>query len=182
MDRSVPELDSLYREIILDHFKCPRGKKVVECPDITFEGYNPVCGDEVKIAVKVQDGKVSDVAVNSRGCAISVAAGSMLAELLPGKSLGEVQEVGKVFERLLKGETPADPQDLGDLESLEGVSRFPVRIKCALLAWKTIEQAVKSFKMGATDSKVATATEEASPSVSSKAAENNGGNGLVDKR
>lgn len=147
----------------------------MDCPDITFEGYNPVCGDEVQIAVKVQDGKVSDVAVNSRGCAISVAAGSMLAELLPGKSLSEVEEIGKVFERLLKGETPTDPKGLGDLESLEGVSRFPVRIKCALLAWKTIEQAVKSFKRGSVDSKGATTTEEPSLSVSPNSAENNGG-------
>lgn len=174
MDRNMPELDSLYREIILDHFKCPRGKKAIDCPDITFEGYNPVCGDEVQIAIKVQDGRVTDVAVNSRGCAISVAAGSMLAEVLPGKSLAEVEEVGKTFERLLKGENPLAAEELGDLESLEGVSRFPVRIKCALLAWKTIEQAVKSFKAGRKDP-AATTTEEASPSVPANVAQQNGG-------
>jgi nitrogen fixation NifU-like protein len=170
----MPELDSLYREIILDHFKCPRGKKAIDCPDIAYEGYNPVCGDEVQISIKVQDGQVADVAVNSRGCAISVAAGSMLAELLPGKSLAEVEEVGRMFERLLKGETPLASEELGDLESLEGVSRFPVRIKCALLAWKTIEQAVKSFKDGRADLKVAT-SEEASSAVLATAAKQSGG-------
>lgn len=175
----MPELNSLYREIILDHFKCPRGKKIIECPDVTFEGYNPVCGDEVKIAIKVQSGLIQDVAVHSRGCAISVAAGSMLAELLPGKSLAEVQKLGKAFEGLLKGEIDGFPEDFGDLESLEGVSRFPVRIKCAMLAWKTIQQAVGLLKEGALSKGSIAAKEMPTTEVSLgklEAAKHNGAN------
>ena len=177
-NKSMAELNSLYREVILDHFKCPRGKKMIECPDVTFEGYNPVCGDEVKIAIKVQDGLIQDVAVNSIGCAISVAAGSMLAELLPGKSLAEAEELGKAFEGLLKGEIKELPEDIGDLESLEGVSRFPVRVKCAMLAWKTIQRAVGLLKEG-TPSKERISTEDATTEASRSeagAAKHNGAN------
>ena len=178
MDKSMTELNSLYREIILDHFKCPRGKKMIECPNVTFEGYNPVCGDEVNIAIKIQDGLIQDVAVNSIGCAISVAAGSMLAELLPGKSLAEAEELGKAFEGLLKGEIKELPEDIGDLESLEGVSRFPVRVKCAMLAWKTIQRAVRLLEEG-TPSKERILTEDATTEASRSeagAAKHNGAN------
>lgn len=144
MNKKIPELDTLYREIILDHYKCPRGRGKIECPDITFDGYNPVCGDEVNISLKFNDGKIEEVAVNATGCAISVAAGSMLAELLPGKNMEEIREIGAQFQKLLQGEEKNVNLDkIGDLDTMEGVSKFPVRIKCALLAWKTIEHALQ---------------------------------------
>ena len=148
MNKNIPELDTLYREIILDHYKCPRGKKEIKCPDITYEGYNPVCGDEVNISLKLNKGKVEDIAVNATGCAISVAAGSMLAELLPGKNMEEIKEIGAQFQKLLHGEVSGDINldKIGDLDTMEGVSKFPVRIKCALLAWKTIEHALQKHK------------------------------------
>jgi nitrogen fixation NifU-like protein len=132
----------------------------------------------VDIAIKIQDGFIQDVAVNSIGCAISVAAGSMLAELLPGKSLAEAEELGKAFEGLLKGEIKELPEDIGDLESLEGVSRFPVRVKCAMLAWKTIQRAVGLLKEG-TPSKERISTEDATTEASRSeagAAKHNGAN------
>lgn len=152
MDRNVPELDTLYREIILDHYKCPRGRKYIDCPDITNEGFNPVCGDEVKISLKIEDGFVQGVAVDSSGCAISVAAGSMLAELLPGKTMDEVRKIGDQLQKLLQGRAnETEKANMGDLDTLEGVSKFPVRIKCALLAWKTIEHALIVYNNGSTD-------------------------------
>ncbi len=136
------ELDELYRDIILDHYKAPRGKEPLERADVTEEGYNPLCGDEVTLELAVADGAVRGVSVRSRGCSISVASGSLLAEQLRGKSLDEARRVLAGFKAMLQDEGPPDEDLLGDLAVLEGVKKFPVRIKCALLPWTTLEQAL----------------------------------------
>jgi nitrogen fixation NifU-like protein len=148
--KGVPAFDDLYREVILDHYRRPRGRAPVECPDIENEGLNPVCGDEVKVALKFEGDIVKDVSVTGRGCAISTAAGSMLAEVLPGKSREEVEALTELVRRMMhesldSAEVDEASIDLGDLDALSGVRQFPVREKCALLAWLTLAEALKSW-------------------------------------
>lgn len=139
-------LDDMYRDIILDHYRAPRGKKAVEKADIESEGYNPSCGDEVELQVELEDGTVKDVHVDCKGCAISVASGSMLAEMCKGKSLEEVKKLSGVVKQLLKGTEVESREDLGDIDALQGVKKFPVRVKCALLAWATLMEGIKNFE------------------------------------
>jgi nitrogen fixation NifU-like protein len=141
---SFPELDDLYREVVLDHYQNPRGGRPLQRCDAANEGFNPVCGDEVKIGLQVDDGRVTAVQVESRGCSISVASGSMLAELLPGRTLFEVKLLAEDFRRMMRGEISSEDVDLGDLEALAGVRRFPVRVKCALLPWTTLNDALEA--------------------------------------
>lgn len=136
------ELDELYRDIILDHYKSPRGARPLEYPDVAEEGYNPLCGDEVTLQLSVADGTITDVSVRSRGCSISVAAGSLLAERLRGTPLADARRVIAGFKSMLHNEAEPDDDLLGDLAVLEGVKKFPVRIKCALLPFTTLEQAL----------------------------------------
>ena len=160
-NRGVPKFDDLYREVILDHYRSPRGRKELQCPDVENEGLNPLCGDEVKIALKFEGDRVKDVAVNGRGCAISTAAGSMLAEVLPGKTREEIELLTQTVKRMMHEEIDTDEVDVGDLDALAGVRQFPVRVKCALLAWVTLAEALKSWKTG-TDAAPSAATSASS--------------------
>jgi len=144
LDSQFPELDSLYREIVLDHFRSPRGKKDLGQADLENQGFNPICGDEVKVSLKMEGDRIADAAINSRGCSISVAAGSMLAELIVGKTRAEVERLGEAFREMLHGNPVPDGLDLGDLDALEGVKKLPIRVKCALLAWTTLRDALKA--------------------------------------
>ncbi len=141
-------LDELYREIILDHYRAPRGKKPIPKVDIASDGQNPSCGDEIAVQVTMDDGTVKDVHVNCKGCAISIASGSMLAEYTKGKSLDEVRRIAEAVKKMLKGEEAKIPEDLDDLDALKGVRKFPVRIKCALLAWMTLIEGLKNYENG----------------------------------
>lgn len=141
-------LDDMYREIILDHFRSPRGKKPVDRVDIASNGQNPSCGDEISLQVEMADGVLSDVHVDCRGCAISIASASMLAETVKGKSFEEVKSLADAVKKMLKGETSEIPEDIGDLDALQGVKQFPVRVKCALLAWVTLVEGLKNYENG----------------------------------
>jgi nitrogen fixation protein NifU and related proteins len=145
LDSRFPELDVLYRDIVLDHFRAPRGRKPMADADIENQGLNPVCGDDVLVSLKIRDGRVADIAVNGRGCAISVASGSMLSELLVGKTREEIEGIDRAFRGLLHGQPIPAGLELGDLEALEGVKHLPVRVKCALLAWTTLADALKMW-------------------------------------
>jgi nitrogen fixation protein NifU and related proteins len=136
------ELDDLYREVILDHYRTPRGAAPLPDPDVREEGFNPLCGDELTLELDVEGGVIRDLSVRSRGCSISVASGSLLAEALRGRTLAEARQLLAGFKAMMQGQPPADGVEMGDLEVLEGVKNFPVRIKCALLAWTTLEQAL----------------------------------------
>jgi nitrogen fixation NifU-like protein len=138
----MPELDELYRQVVLDHYRRPRGTEPLAHPNLCSEGKNPLCGDEVEVAAEVEDGRIAKIQVRGRGCSISVASGSMMAELMKGKTLQEAQRLLDAFKKMMRGEPLPEDLDLGDLEALEGVQRFPVRIKCALLAWTTLEEAL----------------------------------------
>ncbi len=135
------DLEILYQETILDHFKNPRGMKKCEHCTAEKQGYNPLCGDKVDMSVRInEDNTIEDMQVLSQGCAISVASGSMLAELLPGKNITEVREISDAFFEMMQGKPMPDEIDYGDLDTLEGVNKFHSRVKCALLAWKTLKE------------------------------------------
>jgi nitrogen fixation NifU-like protein len=154
-------LDDMYRDIIMDHFRSPRGKKPLEKADVTSNGTNPSCGDEITLQVSLDNGTVKDVHVDCRGCAISIASGSMLAEVIKGKSLEDAKRIAEVVKKMLKGEKVDVPDDLGDLDALQGVRNFPVRIKCALLAWVTFMEGIKNHENGHDQrTKVSTEDEE----------------------
>lgn len=159
MDSRFPELDSIYREIVLDHYRCPRGRKSIPDPEVENQGLNPVCGDEVKVSLKIRDDRIEDVAVDGRGCAISVASGSMLAELLVGKTRAEVESLTAAFRDFLHGRPVPCGVDLGDLEALEGVKVLPVRVKCAMLAWTTLTEALKRWDSGKSNAPEPSTTE-----------------------
>ena len=144
-------LEELYREVILDHYRNPRNRVPLDLPDFEAEGVNPLCGDEVKVELRFEDGAVSQVSVRGHGCSISQSSGSMMGEAIKGLSREDVIELAARFQAML---TSADEQDttgapapepgsvMGELDALQGVRRYPVRIKCASLPWTTLVEAV----------------------------------------
>lgn len=139
--------DDLYREIILDHYTRPRNKGHLENATHRLEGVNPSCGDSVELDLRVEEGRIVAVGFVGTGCSISMASASILAEQVQGKTLEEARALADAFKarQLTKGGIPEPPEgvDLGELEALDGVRAYPVRIKCALLAWNTLMDAVK---------------------------------------
>lgn len=132
--------DDLYRETILDHYHNPRNHGVIDHPTAQVEGVNPLCGDELTLYLTVNDGKIEDVKLTAKGCSINTASGSMMSELLLGKSVEEANQIVDLFKRMMldKKEEVELPDELEDLEALRGVKKYPVRIKCALLPWNTM--------------------------------------------
>ncbi|MBU8932985.1 MAG: SUF system NifU family Fe-S cluster assembly protein [candidate division Zixibacteria bacterium] len=149
-------LDDMYRDIIMDHYRAPRGRHELPMADFSSNGHNPSCGDELKLQVKLEDGIVKDIYLDCKGCAISVASGSMLAEAVKGKSVADAKRIAEVVKKMLKGEDFELPDDLEDLDALQGVRKFPVRIKCALLAWVTFMEGLDVYESGETGSSVTT--------------------------
>jgi nitrogen fixation NifU-like protein len=135
-----PQLDDLYRELILDHYRNPRNRRALDDPKIVGEGYNPLCGDEIVVHVRVEGDVVSDIGFTGRGCSISQASGSMMTETLKGKSLEDVRSLIAAFTRMMTDPDYMPPAELGDLEALQGVAKYPVRVKCATLAWHALEE------------------------------------------
>jgi nitrogen fixation NifU-like protein len=155
------KLDEMYRDIILDHYRSPRGRKPIEKKDFASEGHNPACGDDITLQIALDNGNVNEVYAECKGCAISTASGSIMAEHIKGKSIDEVKQLAQNVRKMLKGE-PADlPEDIGDIDALEGVKQFPVRIKCALLAWITLIEGIKNFETGHADEVANVSTETA---------------------
>ena len=147
-------LDEMYREVILDHYKAPRGKKPLSNASVSADGHNPSCGDDIRLEIEMDNGILKDIHVDCKGCAISVASGSMLAEAVKGKSFDEVQAMAERIRKMIKGDTEETEDDLGDLGALKGVRQFPVRIKCALLAWVTLIEGLNKYANGHTTGKV----------------------------
>ena len=147
VDRDV-ELDELYREIILDHYRNPRNSGSLDQPSASGEGDNPLCGDEVKIDLAIRDGRIVDVRFVAKGCSISQASASMMTEAIKGRSLEEVESLFEMFKGMMYGADEVDVEALGDLEALQGVRKFPVRVKCATLAWNTLEEALEEYRKG----------------------------------
>ncbi len=140
------ELDDLYRDIILDHYRNPRRRGKLAAPTISREGFNPLCGDEVTIDLVVKGGRVVDVAYRGSGCSISQASASMMAEAVLGKELDEVLHIIESFTSLMRGSDDVDAEALGDLEAMTGVRKFPVRVKCATLVWHVLDEALEEIE------------------------------------
>ena len=150
----MPEIEELYQEVILDHSRRPRN--FGELPDaaVRVHGDNPACGDEIHLAVKFDaDGGLEDIKFTGRGCAISLASASMMTMKLKGKSRAEVMGMLRAFHDLVTEEKTEAPKALGDLRVMQGVRRFPQRVKCAMLPWRAVEQA---FEQGAGEATVST--------------------------
>jgi nitrogen fixation protein NifU and related proteins len=143
-------LDALYREVVMDHHRHPRGRKHLDHTHATADGENPMCGDTVSIQLAMDDGRIADVAVNGHGCAISTASGSILSEMLVGLTLEQARHLSEQLVAMMHGMPPDADVELGDLEALSGVKQFPARIKCALLPWMTMVQALDDRGTGST--------------------------------
>lgn len=138
----MSNLNDLYQEVILDHNKRPRNFRTIDGASHHAEGYNPLCGDRLSLYVQVNDGKISDVAFQGSGCAISKASASLMTDAVKGQSVGEAREMFERFHRMVT--TPPDQpvENMGKLSVLAGVREFPVRVKCASLAWHTLKAAL----------------------------------------
>ena len=161
----MADLEELYREIILDHYRSPRNRGELDSPPAhRVEGFNPLCGDEIVVYLDVRDGVVDDIRIGGQGCSISQSSASMMSAAVKGKTVDQVHELTKAFKAMMSihesslegdeataeadgADQPDGDEDgadvaLGDLEALRGVVKFPVRIKCATLAWNTLAQAL----------------------------------------
>lgn len=144
----MPGLEDLYREIILDHYRNPRNRGELPSPPAErSEGFNPLCGDEVVVTYELDDGVLTDLRIGGQGCSISQASASMMSHAVKGKSVSEIRDIARSFKAMMSiheealGGEIVDPEpgtQLGDLEALRGVVKFPVRIKCATLSWNTL--------------------------------------------
>ncbi|HEV7887902.1 MAG TPA: SUF system NifU family Fe-S cluster assembly protein [Acidimicrobiales bacterium] len=168
----MPGLEDLYREIILDHYRNPRNRGELPTPPARrVEGFNPLCGDEIVVFIDVEDGRVADLRIGGQGCSISQSSASMMSSAVKGRSVDEARALIRAFkgmmsihEHRLDGADGTDASDgdgsedeaaaepgvkLGDLEALQGVVKFPVRIKCATLSWNTLQQGLDEAEAGA---------------------------------
>ena len=146
--REIEALDDMYRDIVLDHHQSPRNSEPLESPDAEGEAINPFCGDEVRIQLSVADGVIDDVSISGVGCSISQASASLMGAAVIGKSMADVLATVEAFRAQMEGRSvdgAAAEIGLGDLVALEGVKRYPVRIKCSLLGWTALEDALKEL-------------------------------------
>ena len=135
--------EELYRDIILEHTNYPRNKGELPTATHKHEGLNPICGDQVEMQLQVKDGKVEKAMFSGSGCSISQASASMLASQIEGMPIDEVEKLTEAFKDFMKSRDADVPEGLGELEALAGVRKYPVRIKCALLAWTTLQKALE---------------------------------------
>jgi nitrogen fixation NifU-like protein len=158
----MPGLEDLYREIILDHYRSPRNRGELESPPaVRVEGFNPLCGDEVVVYLDVEDGRIADVRISGQGCSISQSSASMMSAAVKHKTVAEARSLIRAFKRMmsiheqrLDGDDDGPGQEepgvkFGDLEALQGVVKFPVRIKCATLSWNTLQQGLDETQAAA---------------------------------
>jgi nitrogen fixation protein NifU and related proteins len=144
MDRSTSAMQSLYQQVILEHYRKPRNRGELEDADAEVHMNNPTCGDEIRLQLRVRDGVIDAVRFGGQGCSISQASASMMTQQLQGKSLEEAHALMARFIEMMHGsEDAAKDKALGDLRSLAGVAKFPVRVRCALLAWNALQEAAE---------------------------------------
>jgi SUF system NifU family Fe-S assembly protein len=154
MNRQEPDLEDLYKDIILDHYRRPRNSEEIEGANATAEGLNPLCGDEVRVQVAFDDDRIDRIGFRGKGCSISQSSASLMTEAVKEHTVGDAERMKAEFEMMLtEGAEPA--AELGDLEALTGVAQFPVRIKCALLPWKVLGEALAG-RQGKTPETVST--------------------------
>jgi nitrogen fixation NifU-like protein len=141
----LDELRDLYQEVVFDHNRNPRNFRVMEDANRTVDGFNPLCGDRITLYAKVEDGIVTDVSFQGQGCAISTASASLMTEIVKGKTEAEAEALFEVFHRITTGQDDAfNIEELGKLAVLAGVRAYPARVKCATLAWHSLQAALKN--------------------------------------
>lgn len=140
-------LDDLYQQLILDHYRNPRGEGRLAAPSATVEENNPMCGDEVTVDVRLDDGRLAEIGHVGQGCSISQASASMLADSLPGRDAAEALDLIERFRLVMHREAEV-PDELGDAVALEGVAKFPARVKCALMSWLAAREAIQAALAG----------------------------------
>ncbi|UOQ48171.1 SUF system NifU family Fe-S cluster assembly protein [Gracilibacillus caseinilyticus] len=140
---SFDNLDTLYRQVIMDHYKNPRNRGTLEQESVTIDMNNPTCGDRIELHLQIEDDIVTDAKFEGEGCSISMSSASMMTQAIKGKKKEDALKMSTIFSKMMLGEDVEDVEfDLGDIEALQGVTKFPARIKCATLAWKAMEKAV----------------------------------------
>ena len=139
-------LDTLYRQVIMDHYKNPRNRGVLENESFTIDMNNPTCGDRIQLSMKVEDGKVTEAKFDGEGCSISMSSASMMTQAIKGQTIENAIKLSHIFSEMMLGKEYDDGIELGDIEALQGVTKFPARIKCATLAWKAMEKGLDSQK------------------------------------
>ena len=135
-------LDELYKEVILDHYKNPRNKRDLPGAERTCSKNNPLCGDEITVHAHLDDGRVAEVTFEGQGCSISMASASMMTEAVTGKTVDQAAGLVTDFRSMMAGELQAEEEAFGELVALKGVVKYPVRIKCAVLAWDVLQDAL----------------------------------------
>jgi nitrogen fixation NifU-like protein len=139
-------LEDLSREIILDHYQNPRNHGRLEHPTLANRGHNPLCGDEIELSVMIDDDSIRDIAFTGRGCSISQASASMMTETVKGHKLSEAEEVVQAFTRRMADRQPPPAELEEELDALQGVKKYPARVKCALLPWTTLRETVDLYR------------------------------------
>jgi len=135
-------LDEIYKEVILDHYKNPRNKRELPGAELTCTQNNPLCGDEITVFAHVEDGKVLEVTFQGAGCSISQSSASMMTEAVAGRTVNDARDLAARFRGMMAGEVDPDEDTFGDLVALKGVVKYPIRIKCAVLGWDVLQEAL----------------------------------------
>ncbi|AXH99716.1 SUF system NifU family Fe-S cluster assembly protein [Sporosarcina sp. PTS2304] len=139
---STNKLDQLYRSVIMDHYKNPKNKGILESGNITIDMNNPTCGDVIHLTMNVEDNVIKEAKFEGEGCSISMASASMMTQMIKGKKTEDAIKLAHTFSDMMLGKDLDDSVELDDLEALSGVAQFPARIKCATLSWKAMEKGV----------------------------------------
>ena len=135
-------MEQIYKQVIIDRSRRPKHRKTLARPDIEQDGVNPSCGDELRLSLRIEDGRITEAAYEGHGCAISQAAADLMADALEGRTLEEAHELAAGFKRMIRGEEVGSDLELGDLRALEGIRRLHARVKCATLPFTTLQQAL----------------------------------------
>ncbi|NQU12310.1 SUF system NifU family Fe-S cluster assembly protein [bacterium] len=138
-------LEELYQQIILEHYRRPRHKGRLDPADVTGQENNPLCGDELEVTARIRDGKITEICFDGHGCSISQASASIMTQKLTGRPVAEARELITRFLQMMRSELPFGGREMGELKALEGVLKFPVRVKCATLAWHVADQGLRQL-------------------------------------
>lgn len=138
-------LEDLYREVILRHYQSPRNRRAIPDPSAESFAQNPLCGDEISVCARIDDGRIVDAGFQARSCSIVQASADMMADVVRGKTLMQVSDLIGMFRAMMANGADRAPEELGDLAALQGVRRYPVRVKCALLPWNTLADALQLY-------------------------------------
>lgn len=145
-------LEDLYQEIILDHYRSPKNRAPeLEGESVKVHHSNPLCGDEMDLRIRVTDGKVDGLVFDGEGCSISQSSASAMTQAVTGRDLDDALDLTEDFRRMMHGDEPRRPDDLLDGIAFQGVSKFPVRVKCALLGWMATKDAIETYRAGASE-------------------------------